>query len=840
MPINIQVLITRLAWIVIGLTFTLVALLATFRVNDPDIPHYLANARYMVQNGFDQKCVFNYSHQDCQAASTVEWLSHIITYGVFLLASWNGLVALQIFLALALFTVFWRVNQRLKVNPVATLIVLLPTAVIMSERFMLRADQFALVVGILMLGLLYVSRENNFLVSQKRKMVLLVAAILILQALWANLHGSFPLGFVIIGAFLAGDAVAIFWQWLTKTKSSRLPSARFAFLSILLGLAVLVSLLNPFGLEAFFYPFEFFFGESSFRFQTENASAFAPRDLDPLALRTFKIFSVAALTLLVLNWRRLKIVDVILLLTALYLSTHAVRHIVLFASFSAMILPRHLEHTGQQILAWLQARWPNDRLLVLGKSILLATSAGFTLWLIFGVVTNRLYPADHSSRRFGLGVSELMYPTAAAAFIEQNNLSDEMFNDYNIGTYINWRLFPARQSFVDGHTYTKSSIEEYRGIISGTKTIRQAAEEYQINYFFLSHMNPEVAGLVRQLYQDKAWVPVFFDELSVIFIANRDQNRAIIDQYAIDFEIFGDDGVIDLMSISRPENYSIGRTWRGTFFNNLGLLEQAKREFHLAVQADVKNYQAWSNLGAIYHKLGQLDQAFDAYKASLSITSRYAPTHFNLGLLQQKRGLFDAATKEYNRALRINRRYPLAHYNIGTIYEAQGNIIAARRAYAKELEVNPYYAPAHNSLSRLAGGAEQRETTNDTAADFYRQGITYGQREDHDQAIAAFQKAIALDPTMVLAHLNLGNAYSVIKKYAEAKSAYDQALALEPDLALAHYNLGIIYRYNLPDVSKAIEHWQRYLELEPGASDAKQIQAEIGNLVRQEIKKSAP
>ena len=55
------------------------------------------------------------------------------------------------------------------------------------------------------------------------------------------------------------------------------------------------------------------------------------------------------------------------------------------------------------------------------------------------------------------------------------------------------------------------------------------------------------------------------------------------------------------------------------------------------------------------------------------------------------------------------------------------------------------------------------------------------------------KKAIALDPKLAEAHLQLGNLYSDQSKYAEAIPEYERALQLNPDLADAHYRLGQAY-----------------------------------------------
>ena len=50
---------------------------------------------------------------------------------------------------------------------------------------------------------------------------------------------------------------------------------------------------------------------------------------------------------------------------------------------------------------------------------------------------------------------------------------------------------------------------------------------------------------------------------------------------------------------------------------------------------------------------------------------------------------------------------------------------------------------------------------------------------------------------------------------SHAKTLLEAALALDPTIAMAHKNLGIIYAEYLHDPEQAVAHYQRYLELGP-------------------------
>jgi tetratricopeptide (TPR) repeat protein len=94
----------------------------------------------------------------------------------------------------------------------------------------------------------------------------------------------------------------------------------------------------------------------------------------------------------------------------------------------------------------------------------------------------------------------------------------------------------------------------------------------------------------------------------------------------------------------------------------------------------------------------------------------------------------------------------------------------ARHAYEQALALDPGLADAHVNLGRLhhaAGEATRAET-------HYR---------------AAIQHA----PGDAIAHFNLGGLLDELGRSDEAIASYHRALAADPDFADAHYNLGLLF-----------------------------------------------
>ena len=87
----------------------------------------------------------------------------------------------------------------------------------------------------------------------------------------------------------------------------------------------------------------------------------------------------------------------------------------------------------------------------------------------------------------------------------------------------------------------------------------------------------------------------------------------------------------------------------------------------------------------------------------------------------------------------------------------------------------------------------------------------------HEEALAAHDRALALRPDYPNAHMNRGAALGELGRYEEALAASDRALALEPELPEAHNNRGIALR-NLGRHEEALTACDRALALRPDFS----------------------
>jgi cytochrome c-type biogenesis protein CcmH/NrfG len=89
--------------------------------------------------------------------------------------------------------------------------------------------------------------------------------------------------------------------------------------------------------------------------------------------------------------------------------------------------------------------------------------------------------------------------------------------------------------------------------------------------------------------------------------------------------------------------------------------------------------------------------------------------------------------------------------------------------------------------------------------------------QQHEAAIEAYEKALAIDPTNAPVLTDLGIMYRRIGNPQEAVRRFDQAIAADPKLENPRFNKGIVLLHDLNDRAGAIAAWEALLAVNPVA-----------------------
>ena len=106
-----------------------------------------------------------------------------------------------------------------------------------------------------------------------------------------------------------------------------------------------------------------------------------------------------------------------------------------------------------------------------------------------------------------------------------------------------------------------------------------------------------------------------------------------------------------------------------------------------------------------------------------------------------------------------------------------------------------------------------------TAKEYYTYGLEGIKKGGFDVAIAAWEKAIALDPGMFIAYEKLGKAYYTQGRFDKAGEIYRKELKLNPNDPMIYFSLGVVYRMN-EQYEDAVVMQRKALSLNPKLASA--------------------
>jgi tetratricopeptide (TPR) repeat protein len=238
----------------------------------------------------------------------------------------------------------------------------------------------------------------------------------------------------------------------------------------------------------------------------------------------------------------------------------------------------------------------------------------------------------------------------------------------------------------------------------------------------------------------------------------------------------------------------------GSVFFAHGYLEQAEKQFQLALRDDPSSAEAHYGLGSVYLQQKKTDQARASFERALQLNASYPGTRpnawNNLGLLATREGRTGDAIGDFQEALRNSPDHLIALENLGNAYRQEKRWGEARAALERALTGKPHDPEANYSLAMVYA------QTGDTARAYdYLQkallerpdypealnnlGVLYLRTGRRDAAVAQFEKSILVAPDFDQAYLNLARVYALEGSTEKARAVLAGLLKQHPGHAQA-------------------------------------------------------
>ena len=227
--------------------------------------------------------------------------------------------------------------------------------------------------------------------------------------------------------------------------------------------------------------------------------------------------------------------------------------------------------------------------------------------------------------------------------------------------------------------------------------------------------------------------------------------------------------------------------------------ERAIELFGKALEADQNFALAHFGLGNSLFATNNRWKASGEFRKTIQLDANFGEAHKRLGdlLVNSPRRLYDQAIQAYLRAAELSPDNAEAYVGLGDARQAKGQFDEAIQEYQKALHLEPENARVHFGLGK----------------------IYYNEKQQYHEAVAEYQRAIQLDSRFLEAHLSLGEIYQEKGLYEEAIARYSHVLSMDARHPGASYGLALAYER--VDPKKAIQQWERYIDLASTLSSEK-------------------
>jgi hypothetical protein len=462
---------------------TAVLFIGVFAFCVPTIPSadmwwHLSTGRYILQN-------HAVPHADPFSAMIAgkpwtvhEWLSGVIFYFAYSTIGSAGLLLLTAFvLALA----FWFAYARSRAPLFAGTLSLALGVWATSPIFSVRPQVFSYLLASVFLFVL-----SRYFQNGSYRLLLLLP---LLTILWVNLHGGYVLGLAIILLFATG-AVA---DWIAGLADAATTKRRVVVLLLACVACLIVVPLNPNGFAMFTYPVVTLKAWAA----SANIMEWRSPDFHLPIFRPLAALMLLTVAVLALSPKRPRPSQILLFIFFLYAALYSMRNLPFFVLVAFPLLAEYAFLPAWRFPAW---RFGLQKALQASAVLLAAVVCAHVV-------------SDHIAAE--LDMEQSRFPARAASFLDAQKFPAPLFNSYDFGGYLIWRLYPRYRVYIDGRSdlYGYAFFDNFIQVYEVNVDPRVTLNRDRIQTIMVEPRS-NLAGFLRTQTE---WKRVYEDPVAVIF-----------------------------------------------------------------------------------------------------------------------------------------------------------------------------------------------------------------------------------------------------------------------------------------------------------------------------------
>jgi len=460
-------------------------------LQDPDTLWHIRTGQWILDHGsFPVADSYSYTASG-QRWIAAQWLAEIIFYLAYRLGEWRGIVILSTLLCAAIIaTLCWYLLRNLRFSVAIAWTAI--TAVAVSPHFLARPHLFSYLLILIWVSMLVDSCDR----ADFKPPTLFLCVII---AIWANLHGSFTLGLVLLSIF------AMYSCYRNALLRDYATCRRDLILLIMVGVCALVT---PYGIFSALLTLEV----TNLKYALKTIPEWHTPDFQQQ--RIHLLLFVGLLMALVGLGVRVGGPRLIVFALLLVLGLSHVRGLIILFLLMPVILARPLSeclpcakpidwgvspgpqiaNASDPVLLYLWRRSASIPLVSLAVAILVTAAS----W--------------HSANS---EPPESVAPKAAIEFVRRAGITGNVFNSFNFGGYL---IFSGIPTFIDGRMppysddFVRRTFEAIQ--LADIDDSLRLLDEYKVNWVILRPVEP----LTKALARSGLWNEVYSDKYAVVFL----------------------------------------------------------------------------------------------------------------------------------------------------------------------------------------------------------------------------------------------------------------------------------------------------------------------------------